>query len=332
MKPGKRRLCAAALTLAFALSACGEKASPEAAPTAAPTASVALTASASATPSATPSAAPTAEASAAPTAEPVVGASASATASAKPSAAASVKATSTPKPTAQAKASSAPADPSAAPSGTPSAAPSASAAVEVGPAAEGSADAVAQKADDVFAPKKLFSSKFKQKLESKVTGQKKESSGTLYIERPSKVSFHYDPPNQNRMVSDGTTFKAYIAEDKQMFTSKVDTSAYAGGLAFLMGGLRKTLTFTFNSKADYKDGWVLLGKPRTPNANYELVMFYINKDKLEKGAADCIERIVIVDAQGNKNRFDFTDASFPASIDSKEWDFTPPAGTDIKKN
>jgi outer membrane lipoprotein-sorting protein len=330
MKPGKRRLYTAALTLSFALSACGEKASPEATPTA----SVAMTATASAAPTATVTAAPTAtaEASATPTAEPVASATASAAASSKPSAEASAKATAKPKPTAQAKAPAASADPTAAPSASASAAPSASAAAEIGPAAEGSADAIAQKADDVFAPKKTFSSKFTQRLESKVTGQKKESKGTLYIERPSKISFHYDPPNQNRMVSDGTTFKAYVAEDKQMFTSKVGTSAYAGGLAFLMGGLRKTMTFSFNTKADYKDGWVLIGKPREPNPSYELVMFYVNKEKLEKGAADCIERIVIVDAQGNKNRFDFTDASFPASIDSKEWDFTPPAGTDIKKN
>ena len=39
-----------------------------------------------------------------------------------------------------------------------------------------------------------------------------------------------------------------------------------------------------------------------------------------------------IDAQGNKNRFDFTEASFPASVPATEWEFTPPAGTNITKN
>ena len=154
----------------------------------------------------------------------------------------------------------------------------------------------------------------------------------LFIERPNKASFRYDAPNKNRIVSDGSTLKAYVAEDSQMFESKVNSSAYAGGLAFLMGGLLKTMSFTFNTKADYKGGYVLIGKPRTPNAAYEMVMFYINKDMLEKSDGGCVERIVIIDAQGNKNRFDFTEASFPASVPATEWEFIPPAGTNITKN
>ncbi|MBK8251617.1 MAG: outer membrane lipoprotein carrier protein LolA [Polyangiaceae bacterium] len=187
------------------------------------------------------------------------------------------------------------------------------------------------KVDKVFSPQKNFFSKFKQKLEQKVTGQKKESTGTLNVERPNKISFKYEPPAKNRVVSDGVTLKMYVAEDNQMFEGKVDSSAFAGGLAFLMGGLYKTMSFSFNEKADYKDGWVLIGKPRKPAATYEYVMFYIRKDLLEKGDAGCIERIVIVDAQGNKNRFDFLEAAFPKEVPASEWQFTPPAGTDIKK-
>ncbi len=187
--------------------------------------------------------------------------------------------------------------------------------------------------DGIFAAsKKNFSAKFKQRLEQKVSGTKKESTGLLNIERPNKVSFRYDAPNKNRIVSDGSTLKAYVAEDSQMFESKVNSSAYAGGLAFFMGGLLKTMSFTFNEKADYKAGYVLIGKPRSPSPTYEYVLFYVNKDLLEKGDPACLERIVIVDAQGNKNRFDFTEATFPATVPASEWEFTPPAGTNITKN
>jgi outer membrane lipoprotein carrier protein len=337
MTPGSsRRALAAALVLALAAPACDEKPSPDkpapaatAALTAAPTATATASDSATATESA--SAAPTAEPSAAATAEPAPTATAVASATATATTKAATPAKPKPTPTSASASSTSTAVPSA--SADASAAPTASAAAEIPPPAEGSADAIAQKIDGVFsASKKDFTAKFKQRLEQKVSGTKKESTGVLFIERPNKVSFRYDAPNKNRIVSDGTTLKAYVAEDSQMFESKVGSSAYAGGLAFFMGGLLKTMSFTFNEKADYKAGYVLIGKPRTPSPTYEYVMFYINKDLLEKGEPTCIERIVIIDAQGNKNRFDFTESSFPASVPATEWEFTPPPGTNITKN
>lgn len=344
MKNRLTRALSAALVLAIALPACNDPPAPSGA---AATASVkpepAATPAASASaPAATPSASTEPAASAPSTsAEPAASApapsaSASAATAAKPTAAPTAKPTSTAaKPaTTAAKPKAAPSssEPSTAPTVAATGEPSAAPAVEIPPPAEGSADAIAQKIDTIFTPKKNFFAKFKQRLEQKVSGQKKESTGSLNIERPNKVSFRYDPPNKNRVVADGTTLKAYVAEDSQMFESKVGSSAYAGGLAFFMGGLLKTMSFTFNTKADYKDGYVLVGKPRSASPNYEYVMFYVNKALLEKGDPGALERIVIVDAQGNKNRFDFTEASFPASVPASEWEFSPPPGTNITKN
>ena len=319
-----RRLFAIAIVLPIALPACGEKATPDPAP-AATTAAAMTTSSATSTVTATATAEPTSTATAEPTA--------TATATSEASGAPSAKPVATTKPTSSKPKSTAVTHNTASPSADPSSAPSPTAtAVTIAPPAEGSADAIAQKVDNVFAPKKDFTAKFKQKLEQKVSGTKKESTGVAFIERPNKASFRYDAPNKNRMVSDGKTFKAYVAEDSQMFESQVTSSSMAGGLSFFMDGLLKTMSFTFNTKADYKGGYVIIGKPRTPSAAYDSVMFYINKDLLEKGDAGCIERIVIIDAQGNKNRFDFTEASFPASVPATEWEFTPPAGTNITKN
>jgi outer membrane lipoprotein carrier protein len=331
MKPRLSRVLSTALVLVFAIPACNESPAPGASGASA-TASVkaepAVTATAAPTTTAVASAEPTATAEPAPTAVATATATATAKASSAPTAKATAKAQSTAKPSSSP--SSAPTTTAAA--NAPTAAPTTTAAAEIPPPAEGSADAIAQKVDVIFSPKKNYFAKFKQKLEQKVTGQKKESTGALNVERPNKVSFRYDPPNKNRVVADGTTLKAYVAEDNQMFESKVSSSAYAGGLAFFMGGLLKTMSFTFNEKADYKDGYVLIGKPRSPSPSYEFVIFYVNKALLEKGDPGCLERIVIVDAQGNKNRFDFTEASFPASVPATEWEFTAPPGTNITKN
>ncbi|WP_437731644.1 LolA family protein [Sorangium sp. So ce1335] len=202
------------------------------------------------------------------------------------------------------------------------------------PAAEaGSAEAVAAEVDTIFVGKKTYLARFKQEHTQKISGAVKKQSGTLSVEKPNKLSFRYDPPIQNRIVSDGVSLKVYVAEDRQMFVTPVQNSEYPGALSFLMGhGLRPSFTFTFNEKANFEGGPVLVGKPRAPTPHYEYVMFYIDRALLAKKDPGVIRRVLIVDAQGNRNRFDFENASQPASIDPAEFRFTAPPGTDVKQN
>ncbi|WP_437524280.1 outer membrane lipoprotein carrier protein LolA [Sorangium sp. So ce726] len=220
-----------------------------------------------------------------------------------------------------------------APAATSASAPSTAAPPSVPPAAVGSADAVAAEVDAIFVGKKTYSARFKQEHTQKVSGAVKKQSGTLSVQKPDRISFRYDPPNQNRIVSDGVSLKVYVAEDRQMFVTPVQNSEYPGALSFLMGhGLRPSFTFTFNEKAKFEGGPVLVGKPRSPTPHYEFVMFYIDKALLAKKDPGVVRRVLIVDAQGNRNRFDFENASQPASIDPAEFQFTAPPGTDVKQN
>ena len=188
---------------------------------------------------------------------------------------------------------------------------------------------IARKVDAIFAAKKTFTAHFNQQYTLSASGVPKDSSGVLFIERPSKISFRYDPPSKQRLVSDGVTIKVYMPDDNQMYVTPAQNTEYPGALAFMMGnGISTSFDFAINGKARY-GGVVLDGKPLTPTAGYELVMFYINKDLLEKADPGAIERVLVRDAQGNKNRFDFKGSSQPATIDPAEFTFTPPAGTTI---
>ncbi|WP_437925010.1 outer-membrane lipoprotein carrier protein LolA [Sorangium sp. So ce291] len=203
----------------------------------------------------------------------------------------------------------------------------------VPPAEAGSAEAIAAEVDTIFVGKKTYFARFKQEHTQKVSGAVKKQSGTISVEKPDKISFRYDPPSQNRIVSDGVSLKVYVAEDRQMFVTPVQNSEYPGALSFLMGhGLRPSFTFTFNEKAKFEGGPVLVGKPRAPTPHYDLVMFYIDKALLAKKDPGVVRRVLIVDAQGNRNRFDFENASQPASIEPAEFQFTAPPGTDVKQN
>ncbi|WP_437990346.1 LolA family protein [Sorangium sp. So ce145] len=220
-----------------------------------------------------------------------------------------------------------------APAATSAPAPGTAAPPAVPPAEAGSADAVAAEVDAIFVGKNTYFARFKQEHTQKVSGAVKKQSGALSVQKPDRISFRYDPPNQNRIVSDGVSLKVYVAEDRQMFVTPVQNSEYPGALSFLMGhGLRPSFTFTFNDKAKFEGGPVLVGKPRAPTPHYEFVMFYIDKALLAKKDPGVVRRVLIVDAQGNRNRFDFESASQPASIDPAEFQFTAPPGTDVKQN
>lgn len=201
---------------------------------------------------------------------------------------------------------------------------------ELPPPEAGSADAVAAQIDALYAPLPRYKASFLQKYTQKIQGTEKESKGVVFVERKNKISFRYDAPNLNRIVSDAVTLKVYVADDQQMFENPVGNTEYPGAMAFIMGeGIRKSFTFTFNEKVKYERGPVLVGKPRSPTPAYEKVQFYIDKDKLDKSDLGAVVSVLILDAQGNKNRFEFYDAQQPASIDASEFTFTPPAGTNI---
>lgn len=200
--------------------------------------------------------------------------------------------------------------------------------------APGSANEVASQIDTIFQPKKTFSAKFKQEHTQKVSGTVKKSTGVVFVEKPNKISFRYDPPNKNRIVSDGAEIKIYIAEDSTMFIQPVAGHQMPGAMAFIMGnGLLPSFNFTFNEKAkkSWPAGPVLNGTPRQATPNYESCFFYVEDALLQKKDPGVIRRVLILDAQGNKNRFDFEESTQPASIDPSEFVFSPPPGTDIKK-
>jgi outer membrane lipoprotein carrier protein len=117
-----------------------------------------------------------------------------------------------------------------------------------------------------------------------------------------------------------------------MFETPAQKTQYPGALAFMMGnGIASSFDFSIRQLASGPAyaGTVLEGKPLVPNPSYETVTFFVGQAKLRARDPGVIERVLIVDAQGNKNRFDFTNASQPASIPASEFTFTPPPGTTI---
>jgi outer membrane lipoprotein carrier protein len=193
-----------------------------------------------------------------------------------------------------------------------------------------SAEQIAARVQAFYDKTKTFQAEFKQQYVIKVhPDQPRTSEGRVAFEKPGKMSWRYQQPNGNRVVSDGRVLKIYEQDNQQMFEQPVDKSQYPAALAFLMGQGELTKSFTLRvldaSAMKFEGGWVLEGTPKDPTPAYQKVLLYVDT------ATSQVRRVLILDAQGNRNRFDFDNPLVNTPVPPNEFSFTPPEGTQIVK-
>ena len=172
-----------------------------------------------------------------------------------------------------------------------------------------------------------FVSTFTQQYRIKAHSKTKTSSGTVIFSKPGKMDWAYTDPKDNRVVSDGVTIKVYEAANKQMFEQPMGKSQYPAVLSFLTGEGKLSDTFTFElyagEEANFPGGYVLSGTPKTETPAYSRVLFYVDT------ASSQVRRVLIIDGQGNRNRFDFDTPKVNVPVDASHFRFAPPPGTTV---
>jgi outer membrane lipoprotein carrier protein len=175
---------------------------------------------------------------------------------------------------------------------------------------------------------KTFSAGFKQRYWIEAYRKEKNSNGQVVFSKPGKMSWRYQN-NGNRVVSDGDTIKVYEAENKQMYLQKVGTSQYPAALSFLVGGgnLRETfrLKMLDAGAMGFEGGYVMMGIPKKPTPAYQKVFFYVDAKTYQ------VRRVLMLDVQRNRNRFDFVAPVVNKAVAKDEFLFQPPRGTRIIK-
>jgi outer membrane lipoprotein carrier protein len=155
------------------------------------------------------------------------------------------------------------------------------------------------------------------------------SEGQVAFEKPGKMSWDYNQPNGNRVVSNGQELKVYQPSMQQMFVQPVSKSQYPAALSFLMGQGDLRASFDLRvldpSTMQFQGGWVLEGTPKDPTPAYQKVLLYVD------AATSQVRRVLILDAQGNRNKFDFESPLVNTPVPPGSFSFTPPAGTQIVK-
>ncbi len=174
-----------------------------------------------------------------------------------------------------------------------------------------------------------FMSPFTQDFTATLHNKKVHSAGTVVFAKPGKMLFDYKDPAGNRVVSDGATLRVYDASAKQMYEQAVDKAQYAAALGFLVGGSKLQDTFKFQAfdgaSMSFPGGSVLVGTPIKDIPSVKKLLLYVDD------ATSQVRRVLVVDGQGNKNRFDFTAPRVNEPVTEDSFRFTPPAGTNLVK-
>lgn len=207
-------------------------------------------------------------------------------------------------------------------------APAAAQTAKPAPAKAPRAKEIAERVQAFYDKTKTFNAGFKQRYWIKKYNKHKNSHGQVVFEKPGKMSWRYKN-NGNRVVSDGKKIKVYEAEEKQMYEQEMGNSQYPAALAFLTGtgSLRKEfrLRKLDAKRMKFEGGYVLLGTPRKATPAYNKVLFYIDAKTSQ------VRRVMLIDAEGNRNTFDFVSPSVNKPVAKGEFEFTPPPGTKVIK-
>jgi outer membrane lipoprotein carrier protein len=195
------------------------------------------------------------------------------------------------------------------------------------PASGPAADKAVQEVQAFYDKSSTFKSEFQQKFWVKAYNQEKSSHGRVTFAKPGKMDWVYDDPKDNRVVSDGNVIKVYEAANKQMYEQPVDKSQYPAALSFLTGTGRLADSFDFQlvsgDQMKFPGGYVLIGAPKQATAAYSKVLFYVDSGTSQ------VRRVMVIDGQGNRNRFDFVSPRVNEAVTPSQFAFTPPPGTSI---
>ena len=185
---------------------------------------------------------------------------------------------------------------------------------------------IAQRVQNFYDNTKTFRADFKQTYVIRATGVEKKSFGDVLFAKPGKMSWRYKN-NGNRVIADGRVIRVYEEENKQMFESDMGKSAYPAALSFLVGEGKLQQSFTLKKldarQMKFENGFVIEAKPKEATPAYKAMILYVD------AATAQVRRVLLVDAQGNRNRFDFANPAVNTKIEPTEFTFVPPAGTQI---
>ena len=166
---------------------------------------------------------------------------------------------------------------------------------------------------------------FKQRYAIAAYGSLKDSTGSVIAEKPSQSSWRY--ANGNRAVVGGGLVQVYEKATNVLFVMPSSKTQYPLALSFTFGQGQLERHFAFTKqdarRMKFPSGYVVSAEPLQPAAPLARAYFYVD------GQSYRVRRVLLVDAQGNRNRFDFVKTELGVTVPRDEFYLQVPPGTPI---
>jgi outer membrane lipoprotein carrier protein len=184
---------------------------------------------------------------------------------------------------------------------------------------------------------KTLQAEFEQTRYTRLYDRYDRAKGKVVFKKPGMMRWDYAQPNGQVFVSDGKKLLIYQPPEEgekrgQLIERALDQDQLPSAFSFLTGAGDLDEDFEVrlleHSGDKFKDGYVLQLIPRRPTPNYEQLVFYVRTLNSNGKRAGIVQRVLIIDAAGNRNRFDFSKIKFNRDVPDKRFSYRPPRGTE----
>ena len=183
---------------------------------------------------------------------------------------------------------------------------------------------------------KTLQAEFEQTRYTRLYDRYDRAKGQVVFKKPGMMRWDYDQPNGQVFVSNGKKLLIYQPPEKgekdgQLIERALGEDQLPSAFSFLIGGGDLDQDFEVrlleHDNESFQDGYVLQLIPRRPTPNYEQLVFYVRTLTNDGKRAGVVQRVLIIDSAGNRNRFDFSKIKFNRDVPDKRFSYRPPKGT-----
>lgn len=155
------------------------------------------------------------------------------------------------------------------------------------------------------------------------------SKGQVVFKKPGKMRWDYQKPGGKVIVANGSRLLIFEpgeeGEPDQVIEQRMSQAQLPQAMSFLTGIGRLETSFNFRlldpKKQGFPAGHVLELTPKSPTPHYERILFYVERNPKLRGL---VRRLLIIDANGNRNRFDFSKLKFNTQVSEAVFEWQPP--------
>lgn len=183
---------------------------------------------------------------------------------------------------------------------------------------------LAQKLQQKYQALQGLKASFTQSYRSKRFSETLTESGTVYFKKGGQMKWEYEKPEQKLFVSDGMFYYYYVAEDKQMVKTPVDSRADQRSPAQFLAGRGDFIKDFRVEWSDPRPGSHLLKlTPLQPQPDFRYLVVDVDP------VTGIILQMTVVDEYENRTDYSFRQIQENPNLPPNFFSFVPPPGTDV---